>query len=90
MNKLPKHFALQGQFLKKVRYRHNLSQSELAEKLGGVTPQFISNIENGIAGIPPKYIKKISSKFDVKEESIIGIMVVDFHQYLFSQLDKSK
>ncbi len=60
-----------GEFLKKLRKDNNLTQSELADKLG-VTYQAVSKWENG-KNIPDiAIIKEISKIFDVNVDEIIS------------------
>ena len=76
-------FKLQGAKLRYLREFRQLSQSELARKLK-VKPQFICNIERGAAGIPPKYIEKLSDTLGFPIVTIVGAMVVDYSDFLFS------
>lgn len=49
-----------GLFIKMTRVELNLSQKELALKIGMTGPQFLSNIERGTCLLPPPLIKKMA------------------------------
>lgn len=47
--------------LRSYRKKAGLTQTELAYKLGYTSPQFISNIERQLAGLPPAKFTKVSA-----------------------------
>lgn len=46
--------------LRQLRIKAGVSQAELGKALGHSTPQFISNIERGLCGIPVKDFRAIA------------------------------
>jgi len=65
-----------GKFIKKRRTALNLTQRELASSLGLKTSQFISNIERGIAHIPPSKMNDFASVLQV-EVSELGLLLAE-------------
>lgn len=65
-------FAL---YLKDKRVAANLSQADVARKLGYSTAQFISNWERGVSQPPVSAIKKLSSMYSVPAESMLNHMI---------------
>ena len=41
-----------GEVLRKAREKAKMSQTELANKMGYISPQFVSNWERGLCGVP--------------------------------------
>ena len=64
-----------GNYIKANRERLNISQRELSEYLKLSSPQFISNIERGVAPIPTKMLGKLSKKLKIDVDDIIELMV---------------
>lgn len=59
-----------GKFIKKIRKEHNLTQKQLANKLG-VTYQAVSKWENGL-NLPDAYIiKEISKVFNISVDDLM-------------------
>lgn len=54
----------QAKLLKEKRIEADLTQAEVANALGWSTPQFVSNIERGLAGIPAGSVKKLCRMFN--------------------------
>jgi transcriptional regulator with XRE-family HTH domain len=53
------------------RELHHMSQTELGEKLGRLSRQNISNMENGQRGISKSLAKRLSKLFDVSVEKFL-------------------
>lgn len=51
-------------YVKGFRKNLGLTQKELATSIG-MHPQFISNIERGLAAVPPKTVKKLVRRYDM-------------------------
>lgn len=62
----------------------SLSQGEVSKKLGYKNGQFISNIERGLASVPPKIINKLAKTIKVKPALIVTAMVQDERERLES------
>ena len=54
-----------GDYIKIYRENKDWTQDELGQKLGGLTRQYISDLENGRRGISKEMAKKLSNIFDV-------------------------
>lgn len=67
--------ALLGQILKEYREKADATQSEVAERLGYATPQFISNIERGVSVAPLPLLNGLISLYKVKPDRIIKVLV---------------
>jgi transcriptional regulator with XRE-family HTH domain len=67
---------LVGSFIRKRRLSLKLTQRQVAEMLGFQTCQFISNIERGIADIPPFRIKDFANVLQV-DPTELATMVSD-------------
>ena len=60
-----------GQFIKKIREENNLTQKELADRLG-VTFQAVSKWENGKNAPDLGILKQISDEFNVNIDEILS------------------
>lgn len=67
-----------GLAIKEVREEAGLSQRDLAEPLGYTSPQYISNIERGIANINIETLSKICSILGQGKSKLIEAMKEDF------------
>lgn len=53
----------EAKIIQGLRAEVGLSQADLAKKLGYASPQFISNIERGLCGVPIDKIKIIDKAY---------------------------
>lgn len=60
----------------------NITQYELATKLGFSNGQFASNVERGVCEWPPKYFKKISNLLRLDLDEIIEANMEDHLKWL--------
>ncbi|TVR94353.1 MAG: XRE family transcriptional regulator [Spirochaetaceae bacterium] len=60
-----------GENMRVYREMHGLTQDQLAEKLGNLTRQNISNMENGHRSISKTMAKKLAALFDVTIEKFV-------------------
>lgn len=51
--------------MQQYRIKANKTQAEISTKLKWSTPQFISNIERGLAPIPPKHFKGLNRELNI-------------------------
>ena len=65
---------LVGNFLRKRRMSLKLTQRQIAEMLGFQTCQFISNIERGIADIPPSRIKDFAGVLQLEAGDLAAMV----------------
>nr|BFD58935.1 hypothetical protein CKG001_10420 [Bdellovibrio sp. CKG001] len=66
-----------GAFLHEQRKKAELSQAELAERLGYSRSQFISSWERGASLPPPSAIKALAEEFKM-DEAYLRRQVADF------------
>lgn len=76
-------FKNQAALLKKARLDSDKSQDDVRKELGLRSPQFISNIERELAGIPFDMVKKLSF---IEKKSLIKAMVKDYELSLKEEL----
>lgn len=60
-----------GENMRTYRQMHGMTQDQLAEKLGNLTRQNISNMENGHRSISKNMAKKLATLFDVSVEKFV-------------------
>lgn len=82
-----KDFKILGDYLKSARVKNNLSQSDVSRHLGYSSPQFISDIERGIATIPIKKLKLIMQLYQITPDQILDILIEQQKVYYKSQLE---
>ena len=65
---------LVGNFIRKRRMSLKFTQRQVAEMLNFQTCQFISNIERGIADIPPSRIKDFADVLQISANDLAGMV----------------
>lgn len=65
------------QRIEAARKKMGLSQSELSDKLGFTSPQFISNIERNLATLPAKHFVKVARTLNINLKTLIKDYVQD-------------
>ncbi|AZZ36768.1 hypothetical protein CIK05_08175 [Bdellovibrio sp. qaytius] len=70
-------FSNLGQYLKQKRMSSDLTQGELAEKLGDVHVQFVSNWERGLCAPPNHCLEKLIQTLDLSREKLVKVMLED-------------
>lgn len=73
----------QATLVRKLRLAKGLNQGELSKAIGYTNPQFISNWERGISGIPPKTFKKLAKALKVSPRTIAEAYVQDQRDLAF-------
>lgn len=76
-----------GSFLKHHRVKVGLTQSDVAEKLGYTSPQFISNIERGLCSAPVKHLKDLATMYSLNTEELIELLLSEHENLLRHALD---
>jgi transcriptional regulator with XRE-family HTH domain len=61
-------------FLVENRKKNNMSQGDLAKKMGYSTSQFISNWERGVSHPPPTSIHKLTVALKVPAKELIDLI----------------
>ena len=72
-----------AELLKEKRIVANLSQWEVAKKLGYTTPQFVSNWERGVSTPPVQVLNKIADLYGTSSDEL-------FEALLFATIQKIK
>lgn len=84
MNQLNKDL---GQMFKKKRIELNLTQLDVAEKLGYDSTQFISLFERGMSKIPYPVIGKLCRIYKVKPQPIVRLITSEFKSELLKKME---
>lgn len=79
-----------GIFLQDARVRANLSQWDVAKKLGYTSPQFISNLERGISSPPLKVLKVLVDLYGISSKELIEVIAVEQERVMESCIRKVK
>jgi transcriptional regulator with XRE-family HTH domain len=64
-----------GSFLKEIRQKRNITQAELAKKLGYTTSQFVSNWERGLCSPPLDSIVEIANFLAIPKSTIMNLIL---------------
>lgn len=83
-------FSKLASSLKKMRLGRDLSQTEVAKKLGYSSPQFISNWERGLASPPVKVLKRLAALYDTDALQIFGMVVKAAESRMRVEFEKSR
>lgn len=75
-----------SQYIKEKRLEKNMTQVELAKKLGMSSAQHLCNIENGSAPMPSKYYRKLCSVLRITKDELVDIMVDEYELLVRSWL----
>lgn len=78
--------------IKEARMKMNpkVSQQDLSILLGfkSGSGQFISNVERGLCGFPPKLVPKICSALNLDEEILLEAMMKDYGDAIKEEVTK--
>lgn len=64
-----------GLFLRQQRLKAGLTQGQVARKLGLTSPQFISNIERGVADPPVLTVRILVQLYKMNPDKLVDFMV---------------
>jgi len=64
-----------GNYLRDKRVEAGFTQSEIANKLGYSTPQFISNFERGLCSPPLKNLKALVKLYRISVDEIMVLIM---------------
>ena len=79
-----------SQFLKGKRIEAGLTQSEVAEKLGYSSPQFISNWERGLANPPVFILRTLTKLYKVPAGEMFSMLLSEVEQDLHREFYSTK
>ncbi len=82
-------FGKLGQFLKDARATRDLTQREVAEKLG-LHVQFVSNWERGICAPPGHSFQKMIQLLRLSREELVEVMLLDARSFIQAKVYKKK
>lgn len=90
MNKyvIKRHYTSIGKVLSDARYRSDLTQREVANKLRYSSPQFISNFERGIAMPPIKKMRVLLKMYHLDPSVVIDAVMKDKRKLMINGLSK--
>ena len=74
---MKKQFTEEGKFLKAAREKSRMTQAELAEELGDVHVQFVSNWERGLCQPPMHKYRKLIKFLKINEVDLRYEMLRD-------------
>lgn len=77
-----------GQYLKQKRLGLDLTQSGLAEMLGNVHVQFISNWERGLCAPPNHCFEKLIDVLNLSRDKLVKVMVEDSKNIITAKVYK--
>lgn len=67
-----------GDLIKKHRVKKNLSQGDLAERLGFANPMFVSLIERGKSKVPLKVLGQLIIHLEIPEEKVQKLLLESY------------
>lgn len=70
-------FTSLGNFLKQKRVAKGLTQRELAEALGNLNSQFVSNWERGLCAPPGHAFQQLIDLLSINRKELVEVMLVD-------------
>ncbi len=76
-----------GAYLKEKRIESGLTQSEVANKLGYSTPQFISNFERGLCSPPLKNLKVLVRLYKINPSELMDLIMSEQEHILQKALN---
>jgi transcriptional regulator with XRE-family HTH domain len=79
---LRRNFKKMGKFLKAKRIKADLSQIEVAKKLGYTSPQFISNFERGLCAPPIKSLRTLIDLYHLNAKATVERILSEERAYL--------
>lgn len=87
-----KHVEFQnlGKYLKNKRVQANYTQAELAEALGNVHTQFVSNWERGLCAPPNHCFHTLISTLKLSRVELVEAMLVDSKKIIESKVYTKK
>lgn len=83
-------FQVLGEFLQEKRVKANFSQSEVAQKLGYSSPQFVSNFERGLCAPPLEKLKALIPLYRMDGEEVLRLMLKEEERQLRMALGLKK
>ncbi|MEZ0390715.1 MAG: helix-turn-helix domain-containing protein [Pseudobdellovibrionaceae bacterium] len=79
-----------GAYLKQKRTDAGYTQVELAEKLGDIHSQFVSNWERGLCAPPGHSLPRLVDILKLSRERLVEVMVQDSRAGIMAKIYKKK
>lgn len=79
-----------GTYLKQKRIEAGYLQSELSEKFGYTTSQFVSNWERGIAAPPDERLQQLIQLLKLNREAVVLALMEDYRAQAEAKIFKGK
>ena len=79
-----------GTMIRDYRLSLNLTQSDLADKLGYESTQFVSLFERGLSKIPFNVLGKLIVVLGIPERKVMKILTTAFEKELRKQINEGK
>lgn len=79
-----------GNYLKKRRVDVGLTQKELANKIGDLNSQFVSNWERGLCAPPGHSFQKIIEILKVDRNELVDVMLIDSRRAIETKVFPSR
>lgn len=73
--------------LKKARIKQNISQRDLAEKLGYTSPQFVSNWERGVSNPPMSTLSELVKILKLDPRKTIEIYIQETKEKILKEFN---
>lgn len=83
-------FSHLGNYLKNKRIETNLTQRELAQALGDMNSQFVSNWERGLCAPPSHCFQKLIELLKINREQLVQVMLEDSKTVIEAKVYKKK
>ncbi|MES2963226.1 MAG: helix-turn-helix transcriptional regulator [Bdellovibrionota bacterium] len=79
-----------AEYLKEKRAKANLTQSDVASKLGYSSPQFVSNWERGLAKPPVFVLRDLTKLYRVPANEMFSVLLAEVESDLRTEFYSSK
>lgn len=79
-----------SEYLKDKRTKANLTQSDVASKLGYSSPQFVSNWERGLAKPPVFVLRDLTKLYKVSANEMFTVLLAEVESDLREEFYSSK
>ena len=79
-----------GNYLKRKREQQSLTQGQVAEVLGYLSPQFVSNFERGLCTPPLEALRVLVELYKIPEKEIVRIIMRQQEQTIREELFSKK
>ncbi|MFN7825625.1 MAG: helix-turn-helix domain-containing protein [Pseudobdellovibrionaceae bacterium] len=79
-----------GELIREYRLKANMSQKEIADKLGYTQPVFVSLIENGASKVPLQSLGELINILGIPEKKITKILVESYAERVKAEIQEGK